>query len=179
MTSEVDFVDEPPSTSEQADKVPTQRVDWRVVLLWSFAWVVGAMVSPFIILGGPAQLGILQWLLLRRYVRGLSGVGWVGLSTLGVVVGPIAGFLAGLLVWGEVLSLKRGLGLPIAGGVGGEYAVLDDNEAFLAAAAFAGLVGATLLGLCQWTILRAHVSGAWRWIPIHGLAGLTGGIVIA
>lgn len=159
--------------------VPSKVADWRFALLWGLTIVVGAVSSLVLAIGGPVLTGVLQWRLLRRYIRGLEGLSWVPFTTMGTFVGPIIGALAGLAAWGRVLALKHDLGLPLAGKAGGEYLPMHDTGSYLVAAALAGLVTATILGVCQWIVLYPYVHRVWRWAAWNALAGAVGGAVIA
>jgi hypothetical protein len=151
---------------------------WLFVLLWTVIFFIAVTVSDRIIIIGPVLLGVLQWFLLKRFIPTLNVVGWAGLSTLGVVLGPVIGAAVGFAAFGAMILFKQALQLPLGSGAGGNMGALADKEAFIAGALAATVIAGCLMGLCQWFVLRAHVHAAARWIIVSTLSGLMAGVVI-
>lgn len=125
---------------------------------------------------GFLPLYVMQWLVLRRYLRaaGRSALatlkhhaGWVVASVMGVFVGShlqsaaAVGLLSGVLVPHQDLKV---------------LGVLVSAELFWARSA--GLfVLCGVVGAAQWLVLRRHTDWASFWIPASALAGAASGTV--
>jgi hypothetical protein len=95
--------------------MPRTSVKWRVGLWWTGATAVGVavgMTAGTRLAGviGPATLGLLQWLVLRRHISQASW--WILATTVGGVLGLYVGSTAGFFV-------GYGLTGVVAGAIGG------------------------------------------------------------
>ena len=128
------------------------------------------------LLFGFLPLYILQWLVLRRYLRagGRSALaalkhksGWVVASVLGVVVGWRLQSIA--VVGLRTAAVAPHQDLKALG-------VLVDAEVFWASGVCSFVLGG-LVGAAQWLVLRRHTNWAGFWIPASALAGAASGTV--
>ena len=114
-------------------------------------WILAANSYVYLIVAGVVT-GVLQWLLLRRYIR---GAGWWVLAT---VIGWQAGFAA-------------------VGAIG-LFIILDLDVYGVPTAGLSGLQFGAVVGLAQWLVLRRQVAREGWWILV-GAIGWTMSFLVA
>lgn len=142
-----------------------------------FLWRTPAeFVDGLGLLVGFLPLWVMQWLVLRRYLRAAGwsalaalkhNAGWVIASLVGAVVGSHLQSIAAVGLLSAVLLPHRDLEM---------LGVLVDAELFWTRSA--GLfVLFGVVGGAQWLVLRRHTEWASFWIPASAVAGAASGMV--
>lgn len=157
----------------KTDRAPVEQ---GFGIRWALASTLGVAVAFFavganLIWGsnaGPvlgAAVGILQWLVLRRYI---SRAGWWVLAS---IVGGTVGLLIGYV------GLRTVLGGPI-----GVHAMEGSSAlSWVLGGAVLGLAVGASLGTFQWLVLRRHVVRAGQWMmasTLGWLIGMTVGVAV-
>ena len=128
------------------------------------------------LLFGFLPLYVLQWLVLRRYLR---AVGRSALAALKHRYGWVVASVVGVLV-GWHLQSTAAVGLRTAAVVPHQdlkaLGVLVNAEVFWARAVCLFVLGG-MVGAAQWLVLRRHTDWAGFWIPASALAGAASGTV--
>ncbi len=120
--------------------------------------LAGLGVSAVARIIGIAAVGLLQWLVLRRYVRRIGWLGWV----LAAILGQLAGTFLAILVSVPVLLGTLG---DLGEAVGGSTVLLGVK---LVTDAVIG----SAVGFAQWLVLRRHFYRAVWWIAASMVAGM-------
>jgi hypothetical protein len=112
-------------------------------------------VAPLYLIGalGGAALGLAQWLVLRRYIKHVGG--WIVATAIGSVIAWLIGLQVGVML---ILIFFNGA-LFVA-----------TSAALLNAIFLLGIWVGTVLGFCQWLVLRTHVRNGALWIAASALA---------
>ncbi|MEO6458592.1 MAG: hypothetical protein ABIO92_10050, partial [Chloroflexia bacterium] len=111
--------------------------------------VLGSVLGLF----GSALVGLMQWLVLRRYLLGITWWGWILATMLGQLLRLVAALflIVGLLLFEVIGDLPELLGV----------------SATLTLITFLnGILLGLPLGFVQWIVLRRYVSEAAWWIPV-------------
>lgn len=112
-------------------------------------------VAPLYLIGalGGAALGLTQWLVLRRYIKHVGW--WIVATAIGAVIAWLIGLQVGvmliLIFFNNALFVKT-------------------SAALLSAIFLLGTWAGTVLGFCQWLVLRTHVRNGALWIAASALA---------
>ncbi len=136
-----------------------------VALAIAFADNLGTVSSTTLlhIVGGleGIVLGFTQWLVLRRYVKNIGG--WVVATAIGAIVAWLIGLKVIVLL---ILIFNN-------------QDITQTTPFSLLTAIFClGVWVGTILGFCQWFVLRIHMQRGLLWVLSNGLAwGL--GLLIA
>ncbi len=155
---------------------------------WTLANMVGGTLSlllsqiPAEVVGEPGllfgflPLYVVQWLVLRRYLR---AVGRSALAALKHKCGWVVASMVGVLVGWHLQSIAA-VGLRTAAIVPHQdlqaLGVLVDAEVFWARAVCLFVLGG-VVGAAQWLVLRRHTDWAGFWIPASALAAAASGTV--
>jgi hypothetical protein len=159
-------------------------VNWQVWLLWVLSTMIGyslssglsvlvgtyapggAILGPLVGIAGTALVGLAQWLVLRRYIRGMKWPGWIIATATGQLLGGI-------------VSVITVLG-PVVFGVLGELPdVIGVTPTQFLIGFLSGLVLGIVIGFLQWLVLRRYVrnAGTVWWIVGTALAqGVAAGV---
>lgn len=156
---------------------PFLRKDsWRLWEWWVFATVIGIFIGIAIVaaasviaeelgivnaaallhivgaLEGTA-LGLMQWLVLRRYIRRIHW--WIIATAIGAIVAWLIGLK--VIVVLIFIFLDGGTVEPFSPGL-------------LKAVFWLGAWVGTVLGLAQWLVIRTHVRKGFLWVFANALA---------
>lgn len=141
-------------------------------LAWGLSVLVGTyapggtFLGPIVGVAGMVLVGLAQWLVLRRYIRGMKWVGWIIATAVGQLLGGIA---AAVVVLG-----------PIIFGVLGELPdTIGITPTQFLIGFLSGLVLGLVIGFFQWVVLRRYIlktATIW-WIVGTALAqGVAAGV---
>jgi hypothetical protein len=111
-----------------------------------------------------ATLGLLQWLVLRRYVEGIAWWTWTATA-----VG--ANVLSFLLIFGVRLVVPWAVA-----SLGSSAGAWTSMLSVAASQLYPAVVLSLLRGGLQWLILRRHLRGAGLWVPAEMAGALLGTI---
>jgi hypothetical protein len=149
----------------------TRRAGWKAWLLWTLYTTVGYLSSlalsiaaqrylaggillgPLVGILGMALTGLLQWLVLRRYVPGMRWLGWMLATAFGQLFGAI---IVAIAILGPVLF----------GVLGDLPEMIGASQTQFMITFTGGFVLGIVIGLLQWLVLRRYVrlrASAW-WI---------------
>jgi hypothetical protein len=116
---------------------------------WALGWRLsfsGPQILSVFMIGATmgAALGLMQWLMIRGWVK--SAAGWLAAS----ILGWGTGFAVGVAIAQQFNLVEAWFGLVTGASAG------------------------ALLGIFQWFVLRRHVSAAFWWIPANIFAWTSG-----
>lgn len=108
--------------------------------------------------GNGLVIGVLQWLLLYRYIRVRA---------------------AKSLAFGSVWIISSALGWMLAWGLNAVFPALyffaaDSGYSVITINLMAGGVSSLVSGGLQWLVLRARIKRAWLWIPVNMISMVAG-----
>lgn len=108
--------------------------------------------------GNGLLIGLLHWLVLRRY---LPGSGWKGIGS-----GLLWTAASGL---GWVLAWSLNILFPTAIIFGTDW-----GYSYISISLMAGGISSFISGGLHWFVLRSSVKHAWLWLPVHMLSMIAG-----
>ncbi len=112
----------------------------------------GQILGPVLGLSSFALVGLAQWLVLKRYLRGITWWGW----TLATMLGQFLRLVVGIFLTVGLLLFDVVGDLPELIGASATLTLIKVINGFLL-----GLP----LGFAQWIVLRRYLPGAAWWIP--------------
>lgn len=97
-------------------------------------------------------LGFFQWLVLRRYIRQITG--WIVATTIGALIAWSLGIVSSFFMTIVVVVSAEGM----------------TKTDFLEGIALLGALVGSVLGFAQWLVLRIHIQRAAWWIVANAIA---------